>query len=205
MSPAAVSFFPVCPLLMPGFKLLPLVLVLAWCAGGVGCATSRPPPASSNPIFVRANNSDYVWDRTVDVVHDYFDIARENRAVGSQPGVIETRYKVGSSILEPWHTDSQGLEARTESTLQSIRRRAIVNVTPAEGGYLIAVEVVKELEDVPSATGNTASAATFQQTNPLRRDLDLVVEQSAPQGWILLGRDELLESAILRSMQGAFP
>ena len=190
---------------MQGFKLLPLVLVLAWCAGGVGCATSRPPPASSNPIFVRANNSDYVWDRTVDVVHDYFDIARENRAVGSQPGVIETRYKVGSSILEPWHTDSQGLEARTESTLQSIRRRAIVNVTPAEGGYLIAVEVVKELEDVPSATGNTASAATFQQTNPLRRDLDLVVEQSAPQGWILLGRDELLESAILRSMQGAFP
>lgn len=189
---------------MPGPRSLLLLLLLAWCAGGAGCATSRPP-ASSNPIFVRANNSDFVWDRTVDVVHNYFDIARENRSVGSQPGVIETRYKVGSGVLEPWHNDSQGLEARTESTLQSIRRRAIINVTPAEGGYLIGVEVVKELEDVPSATGNTASAATFQQTNPLRRDLDLVVEQSAPQGWILLGRDELLESEILSQMQGAFP
>jgi hypothetical protein len=92
-----------------------------------------------------------------------------------------------------------------ESTLQSIRRRAVVNVTPAEGGYYIAVEVVKELEDAPGALGQSASSATFQQTNPLRRDLDLVVGQSAPQGWILLGRDELLEAELLGRLQAAFP
>jgi len=183
------------------FRLLLLLLGLLGSTGG--CATARPP-ASSNPVFVRANNPDFVWDRTVDVVHDYFEIARENRSAGSQPGVIETSYKVGGSVLEPWHQDSQGLESRLESTLQSIRRRAIVSVTPAEGGYLIGVEVVKELEDVPGAT-NAASSATFQQTNPLRRDLDLVVGQSAPQGWILLGRDELLESEMLGRLQGAFP
>jgi hypothetical protein len=169
-----------------------------------GCATARPV-ARSNPVFVRANNPDMVWDTTVDVVHDYFAIARENRTLGSQPGVIETEYKVGASVLEPWQQDSQGLENRLESTLQSIRRRAVVNVTPAEGGYYIAVEVVKELEDAPGALGQSASSATFQQTNPLRRDLDLVVEQSAPQGWILLGRDELLEAELLGRLQAAFP
>lgn len=179
-----------------------LLLVLSGLSGG--CATARAPVAGQNPVFVRANNPDFVWDRTVDVVHDYFEIARENRSVGAQPGVIETDYKVGASLLEPWHQDSQGLESRLESSLQSIRRRAIVNVTPAEGGYLISVEVVKELEDVPGAT-NAASSATFQQTNPLRRDLDLVVGQSAPRGWILLGRDELLEGEILGRLQGAFP
>lgn len=161
--------------------------------------------ARSNPVFVRANNPDMVWDTTVDVVHDYFAIARENRTLGSQPGVIETEYKVGASVLEPWQQDSQGLENRLESTLQSIRRRAVVNVTPAEGGYYIAVEVVKELEDAPGALGQSASSATFQQTNPLRRDLDLVVGQSAPQGWILLGRDELLEAELLGRLQAAFP
>ncbi len=185
------------------FVLRRLILLLLMVAA-TGCATARPP-AASNPVFVRANNSDFVWDRTVDVVHDYFEIARENRSVGSQPGVIETQYKVGASLLEPWHHDSQGFESRTESTLQSIRRRAIINVTPAEGGYLIAIEVVKELEDAPAAAGNTASSATFQQTNPLRRDLDLVVGQSAPQGWILLGRDELLEAEMVRRLQSAFP
>lgn len=181
-----------------------LLLVMIACVRMVGCAAARPS-ASDNPVFVRANNSDYVWDRTVNVVHDYFDIARENRTIGSQPGVIETEYKVGASLLEPWHHDSQGFEARTESTLQSIRRRAIVNVTPAEGGYYINVEVIKELEDVPTSPGATPAAATFQQSNPLRRDFDLVVGQSAPQGWILLGRDQLLESAILSDMQQAFP
>jgi len=181
--------------------------LLLWACVGwslAGCATARPV-ARSNPVFVRANNPDMVWDTTVDVVHDYFEIARENRTLGSQPGVIETEYKVGASVLEPWHQDSQGLESRVESRLQSIRRRAVVNVTPAEGGYYIAVEVVKELEDAPGALGQSASSATFQQTNPLRRDLDLVVGQSAPQGWILLGRDELLEAELLGRLQSAFP
>lgn len=182
--------------------LLPLLAALA----GSGCAMGRPAVAVSgnNPIFVAANNEEAVWERTVDVLHDYFEIARENRIVGSQPGVIETQYKVGATALEPWHRDSIGLHDRLESSLQSIRRKAIVNVTPSEGGYFIAVEVFKELEDVPSTAGNTAGNATFQQSNPLRRDLDLVNAQSAPSGWLLKGRDELLEQDIVRRLQWAF-
>ncbi|MFN0055180.1 MAG: hypothetical protein ACKV0T_23650 [Planctomycetales bacterium] len=183
--------------------VLPFVLVA--CGLGSGCAMHRPIVAT-NPVFVAANpaNEDLVWERTVDVVHEYFDIGRENRILGSQPGVIETKYKVGAGVLEPWHRDSHGIESRMESTLQSIRRRANINVTPAEGGYLISVEVYKEIEDLPGVANNTAGGATFQQGNPLRRDLDLVTGQSAPSGWLLQGRDVILEQEMSRRLQLAF-
>ncbi len=181
--------------------LLPLVLLT--CLWGSGCAMYRPVVAA-NPIFVAANNEDVVWERTVDVVHEYFDIARENRMVGSQPGRIETKYKVGAGLLEPWHRDSHGLESRLESSMQSIRRKAFVDVTPTEGGYLIGVEVFKEIEDLPGVANNTAGGSTFQQGNPLRRDLDLVVDETAPAGWIVKGRDDQLEQELSRRLQVAF-
>lgn len=183
-------------------RRLPHLLLLVLAGLGSGCAFNRP--VASNPIFVAANNEEAVWERTVDVVHEYFDINRETRLLGSQPGVIETRYKVGSSLFEPWHADSQGLENRVESTLQSIRRRAYVSVTATQGGYLIGVEVFKEIEDVPGVANQTAGGATFQQSNPLRRDLDLVVGQSAPSGWLVLGRDEALEREMCRRLMSGF-
>lgn len=185
------------------FARLLALTILACCSLCSGCAFHRPI-APANPIFVAATNEDAVWERTVDVVHEYFDISRENRIVGSQPGVIETQYKVGAGLLEPWHKDSPGLESRFESTAQSIRRKAYFNVAPAEGGYLISIEVFKEIEDLPGVANNTAGGATFQQGNPLRRDLDLVVGQSSPSGWVVKGRDEVLEAEISRRLQYAF-
>jgi hypothetical protein len=138
------------------------------------------------------------------VVHDYFDVARENRMIGTQPGVIETRYRIGASLLEPWHRDSHGLENRLESSLQAIRRKAIISMTAAQGGYLVGVEVFKEIEDLPGVANNTAGGATFSQTSPVRRDLDLVTGQSSPSGWIALGRDEILENEMLYQVQRAF-
>jgi len=179
---------------------LVILILLGLCGSLSGCVFSRPMVAG-NPVFVPAGNEDAAWERTVDVVHDYFDIARENRMIGSQPGVIETRYRIGASLLEPWHRDSYGLENRLESSLQSIRRKAIISVTPAQGGYLVGIEVFKEIEDLPGVANNTAGGATFSQTSPIRRDLDLVTGQSSPSGWIALGRDEALENEMLRQMQ----
>src|SRR5262249_36602087 len=141
------------------------LIVLGLCASGSGCAMGRPVIAG-NPIFVPAQNEDVAWERTVDIVHDYFDIGRENRVLGSQPGIIETRYRIGASVLEPWHHDSHGLNNRVESTLQSIRRKAIISLTPADGGYLLSVEVFKEIEDLPGIANNTAGGATFHQAAP---------------------------------------
>lgn len=158
-------------------------------------------PAVSNPVFVRANNPDEAWERTVDVVHDYlFEIERENKL----GGVLETRYKTGSNCFEPWHRDSVGAANRAESTLQSIRRKAYLSLTPVEGGYLVGVEAHKELEDVANAAV-FPGAATFQDNNSgLQRDLNPIVGQATPSGWISKGRDLQLEQSMLLSINRAF-
>lgn len=149
---------------------------------------------AENPVFVPGGNMDVVWERTVEVLHDYqYPIARENKL----DGVIETGYTVGSGCLEPWRRDSVGFENRVESTLQSIRRRAVVSVTPTRGGFLVGVEVLKELEDLPGVAATSAGGATFQEGAPLQRDLNLVVGQSTPSGWISKGRDLAAEQDLL--------
>ena len=167
-------------------------------SGCVSMDASGPPVA--NPVFVRANNPEEAWERTVDVVHDYlFEIERENKL----GGVIETRYKTGSSVLEPWHPDAVGKVNRLESTLQSIRRKAFIHFTPTDGGYLVGVEAIKELEDVPRAA-NFAGGATFLDNSAQQRDLKPVVGQATPSGWIDKGRDAELEQAMLRTINRRF-
>ena len=164
-----------------------------------GTTTAKGPVGQ--PIFVACGNQDAVWERTVDVLHEYpFYIRREDRL----DGVIETEYKTGSGILEPWHKDSVGHDQKVESTLQSIRRRVVVNITPASGGYYIYVEAYKELEDLVGLAANSAGGATFQESQPLQRDLDLVVGQTTPSGWISQGRDFALEQDILQRINQTF-
>lgn len=170
------------------------------CGGCQSLRQAAPGPAVQ-PLFVASGNQNAVWERTVDVLHEYpFAIRREDRL----DGVIETEYKIGSGLLEPWHQDSVGHYQRLESTLQSIRRRVVVNVTPAEGGFYINVEAYKELEDVVGLAANSAGGATFQESTPLQRDLDLVVGQTTPSGWISQGRDFALEQDILQRLYLAF-
>lgn len=176
---------------------------------GSGCAPDRqltsrgqaPAAAGGNTIFVPASNAEAVWERTVDVLHDYqFQIARENMV----EGMIETEYKIGSGLLEPWHRESVGFASRLESTLQSIRRRVFVHLTQAQGGFLVRVEVFKELEDLDGLAANSAGGATFQESTPLQRDLNLVVGQSASSGWIAQGRDFQLEQELRRRLQAIY-
>ncbi len=163
----------------------------------VGCASSHPMLVS-NPVFLPSGTQHSAWERAVDVLHDFhFPIARENRL----DGVIETDYRVGSSLLELSHRDSVGATNRLESTLQSIRRKAKVDLTPVEGGFLVGVEAYKEQEDLRGSAENTAGGATFRDSQPLERNLKTVVGQNGRSGWIPLGRDTDLEQAILGELQ----
>ena len=181
--------------------LLGACLALFGCQTPLALQTAGGPV--SNPLPIRAGNDDVLWERTVDVLHDFqFQLAREDRLAR----VIETEYKVGSGCLEPWHHDSVGPWNRLESTLQSIRRRVRVTLMPNDGagGYMVSVEAFKEREDLPGIAGNSPGAATFQESTPLERDLNPVVGQSKPSRWIPSGRDLDLEQAILASLRGTY-
>lgn len=180
-----------------------LVLGIAGLIGtGTGCNTAQISPVAatgiSNPIAVRAQNPDLLWEQTIDVLHRFsFEIEREDRLTG----VIETEYSTGSSCLEPWRHDSVGHENRLESTLQSIRRKVRVRLGHADGSYVVSVEAYKEKEDLPGLAANSPGAATFRESAPLERDLNPVVGQTTASGWIPVGRDIVLERAILSNLQ----
>ncbi|WP_437186447.1 hypothetical protein SH668x_003599 [Planctomicrobium sp. SH668] len=191
--------------------MLPRRFFLAGALGGLlGCSlpgrSFRGQNAQvpvTNPLLVMSRNEELVWERAIDVLHDFqFEIGRENR-LGR---VIETLPKVGAGLFEPWHSDSVGFESRLESSLQSIRRIVLISLQPDDNGqgFLVSVTVQKELEDLPGVAGNSAGAATFSESVPLARDLAPVVGQSSASYWIPQGRDLLLEEAILRRLHTVY-
>jgi hypothetical protein len=198
------------PVSLPSARLSPMPtihrsiwfsLLCGWLTLSAGCMTMRPVaelPRTPNPLPVAGGSHEYVWEQVVEVIHRYkFQIARENRL----DGVIESQYKTGASLMEPWHEDSVGFDSRLESTLQSIRRRVVVTISPGQGGHLVNLQVFKELEDVRGLAANSTGGATFQESTPLERDLNLVVGQTTPSGWIAKGRDTDLEQVMLADLQ----
>ncbi|MEX2170451.1 MAG: hypothetical protein WD851_14140 [Pirellulales bacterium] len=159
-----------------------------------------------NPLPVRVTSQDFAWDQIADVVSDYFPIEREQRVqlVGNvlTEGRIETPFQSGSTILEPQRRDSVGSFNKWESTFQTIRRRASVRVLPDQQGYLVEVQVEKQLEDLPRPETSTAGAASFRNDNSLPQDRVARVHRSRPSPlWISLGRDQALEQQILADIR----
>jgi hypothetical protein len=157
-----------------------------------------PRPVAENPLVVPTADFDAVWNKTVAVVNKYFDIASENRLSRT----IVTQPKIGATLLEPWSGDSVGFTERLESSLQTIRRFAIIKIEAApSGGYLVKVEVRKELEDLVKPDRQSAGRAVFNNDFPVNRTREIVGPVPAPIGWIPRGRDPNLEQAILAGVR----
>ena len=182
-------------LLMAGFASL-------IACGVPGCATTTGLRATSeNPVLVPSTDFEVVWKAAVVAVDEYFTIATENR----QQRKITTEPKTGATLLEPWEGDSVGLHERLESTLQSIRRLAIVTVEPAATGqgWAVRVEVYKQLEDLIQPDRQAIGRAVFNNQFPLNRSREVVGPVQAPPYWIDRGRDPKLEQAILAKIRAA--
>jgi hypothetical protein len=157
-----------------------------------------PRPVAENPLVVPGRDFEAVWNKTVAVVDKYFDIASENRLSRT----ITTQPKMGATLLEPWSGDSVGFTERLESTLQTMRRFAIIKVEPApSGGYLVKVEVRKELEDLTKPDRQAAGRAVFNNDFPVNRVREIIGPVPVATGWIPRGRDPNLEQAILAGIR----
>ena len=163
-----------------------------------GCSTV--PTVVQNPIVLPSSDFEYVWQQTVEVIDEYFDIASENRIDGR----IETYPQVAATLMEPWRHDSVDSRERLEATLQSIRRKAYIHLTPAQGGYAIQVEVHKELEDLPHPAYASTGDATFRTEVSVHREQQVVGPLPVSRGWIHAGRDWKLESRILDDLSCRF-
>jgi hypothetical protein len=157
--------------------------------------------AIQNPLFIPPVDREFLWNQTVDAVDDYFRIEREERVrqIGGvlTEGRIDTFPTIGSTIFEPWRTDSTRGYEKLHATLQSIRRRATVRVIPIEGGYLLDVVVQKELEDLDKPEHATAGGATLRHDGTIVRQEGPPGRYSVTLGWIPIGRDVTLEQRML--------
>jgi hypothetical protein len=165
-----------------------------------GCATTGATRAvGDNPIIVPSNDFEAVWNATVVVVDQYFDISTEDRIQRK----ITTQPKSGATLLEPWDGDSVDFAERFESTLQTIRRFAIVTVEPAPTGqgWAVRVEVRKELEDLAQPDRQSIGRAVFNNVSPVSRTREIIGPVQAPAFWIPRGRDPKLEQVILAKIK----
>jgi hypothetical protein len=183
-------------------RLLPPVVALISVLAGGGCSSVAlwlmPGPPASNPLVVPSSDFETVWKESVAVLDEYFEIASENRLAGT----ILTQPKAGATLLEPWSGDSVTLKARFESTIQTIRRYGRIAVNPAPGGgYLVKVEVFKELEDLGKPDRQAAGRAVFANDFPVNRTYEIVGPVPLPLQWIPRGRDVQLEQVILERLR----
>ena len=185
------------------------LLAVSGCCSGTTHWSSPNQPIDTivlnNPLFVSGTDHELIWETVCDVVDDYFVIARSEpvRQVGNMltEGRIETAPKAGATYLEPWDKDSASSYERLESTLQSIRRFAVIRVIPTQGGYWIDTQVYKELEDVARPAFGSVGPSTFHLDSTFTRVLPVVGEQETHSGWIPQGRDGALEQRLLGHFQ----
>jgi len=180
---------------------------------GGGCATGpfldnpaifRPDPSLTveNPVFVPGNPTadsyHLVFERVLDIVDDYFEVAYANR----YDGRIETFPRIAPGLEQLWKPGSPDFDQRLLATLQTIRHRGEVLIRPAnDGGYFISVKVYKELEDLPRPSRSTAGAASFRSDNTVERQFEVIDPTVFESTWIPIGRDLPLEQVILQRIR----
>lgn len=151
-----------------------------------------------NPLFVPqghvSESYELVFRKTTDAIAAYFPIAYSNR----YDGRIESAYLVSAGWLEPWNPVPYDKYETTETTLQSVRRRCIATIIPAEaGGYYVEVKVYKELEDLPKPSHASAGAVLQRIEETPGRTYETARTIPVRSQWIPMGRDHALEQAIL--------
>jgi hypothetical protein len=188
-------------------------LALSGCVGGPPWNVPDampPPPAYDSRVLVSNADAQYVFATVADVVDDYFKIdhAEPVRTLGmeSTEGRIDTYPKLGATIFEPWDHDSADGYQRWESTLQSIRRYAVVKVKPVPNGqgFWVEVAVFKQLENLVAPEHASAGAATFPHDDTLTRVINPPGGKDLNRGWIDQGRDMVLEQRILGQLLDRF-
>jgi len=185
------------------------LILLAGCAGWhdhLAFFGDGPVAPVENPLFVPVADCQFVSSQVVDTLDNYFKTSLVDpvRIVDGAltEGRIETYPVTGATYLEPWRQDSSPGYERLHATLQTIRRKAIVQIIPSQGGVSLQVQVLKELEDVDRPDHATAGQNTQRTDGNTPRLNPKDATGPVTLGWIPLGRDIALEQRILHELRG---
>jgi hypothetical protein len=172
-------------------------------SSGADCACENP--VLINPRTTTATAYAETFDKVLEVIDDYFEIAYANRYEGRIVG----KPTVSPGFERFWKPGSPDAYERTLVTLQPYRYQCEVRIREAEpSGYLVQVTVRKELADYPAPAAPYSSIPVFGDAGTVDRQDFVVVDPDATKPltskndrYIPKGRDTALEQAILRNLQ----
>jgi hypothetical protein len=122
----------------------------------------------------------------------------EIEKLDTEAGYIRTRPLAGAQTLEFWRKDSVGAFNRAEADLHSIRRTAELDVNEQDGRVCINCIVTTERLSVAS---ERTSGPGYRAAGGPRSVQKLGREIRGETSWIDLGRDEQLETEILKRIE----
>lgn len=165
-----------------------------------------------NPLFVKTQDAQSLWEAIVDVVDNYYDIDVENpvrsyEQVGSDGAVyhyqtegrLDTKPSIVGGASEPWRKNSAECGKKCFATLQTVRSSAVVRVVPESGGFFVYLAVYEELEDLPHPIGASVGC-DMQYNDDLSKLRQTVGERQPSKGWIPVGRNKEQEARILKEI-----
>lgn len=204
---------------LTGPAVMGLGVLLALAAGTTGCQAPQPPTGPTEMVLHVVEYERFLDDslsllRRCDLDPGYVDRSR---------GRIITNPTTSGQWFEFWRVDSQGDYQKLESSLHTLRRIVRVNVEPvdtadgtlnqektvatqptqhAPGPYRVAVEVEKLRYSAPERQVTTASGVLAIYDERLPTTEGLRGARSRQVSWVSLGRDALLEQALLERLAG---
>ncbi len=191
-------------------RLAQVVFLLALASGGCALPQSRSSSLiargsscdTSNEMFLRTDHPgpeaySRLFETVLDVVDNDFEVAIASR----YDGRIEGAPRIAPGFEQIFKPGSPSVYERLLATCQTIRNRCIVQIQPAEGGYIVNVTVLKELEDLPNPTRELSGAAAFRTDVNIDRESEIVEPLVISLAWIPKGRDCDYEQKILRELR----
>ena len=146
-------------------------------------------------------------DRKLDAMEIAEDVlARMHFAIEKadlESGYIKTRPLPGAQFFEFWRSDNIGADNYVQTNLHTIRRTAELDISQRGREMRITCEVQVQKLSLPEheITGTAGAYELFSRSRPSLQKLRLHPEQRRDMAWMDLGRDELLETEILRQVE----
>ncbi len=113
-------------------------------------------------------------------------------------GYIKTGPLSGAQTLEFWRADSVGSFNRAEADLQTIRRTIELGITDGNQPGQVCVNCIAITERLSMPQDLTASGQSQIVMSGRQRSVRKLGERKADLTWVKLGRDEQLETEILK-------
>ena len=171
-----------------GVVLIPFLCVVAGCVS--------PPAAPKELPRAASRDYDLVWDATINVLEEHFDLWVKNK----EKGYIVSNYKRGEPLPDEYRRDAQTTYHAVEEFLHIVRRRLTARVLEDYPGvYGVHLEIIRERQGyVPPARDPSSSYSLYDAR---KSALDDVADQRPTVTWHRLGRDLHLEKELLERIQ----